>query len=556
MANIPITPGSGGASVATETVGGQNFQQVEIYGGGGASILGINPDRSINASIIGTPTVLVGGSVIAVNQSSSVVAIVTGSVAVSNFPTTQNVSGSVVAFVSGVVPVAVGGSIIAVNQSSSIIAIVTGSVVALTTGNQSVSGAVTAPPGSVMTVNQLAGSVLAVSGSFAPSGNQSVSGAVTAPPGSVMTVNQLAGSVLAVSGSFTPAANQSVSGAVTAPAGSVMTIATLAGSVLATSAVSPAGSITSITIPAGSITAVSAVQPAGSLLTVIQLAGSILATSATVLPGSVSGAITAPPGSVMAVRTDLASVITVQKAGSVISVAGATTTTAGSIISATFPAGSITAVSGATTTTAGSVISSAFPAGSVAAVRTDNASVITVGTNVGSVIAIIQAQSIVGTYSEDVTHATGDKGIFMLHVRNDTLASVTSADLEYSTNAVGPAGETVVANAPFTKWVSGTASMLGGVPMTCSVTVIAAQGASIFTYITGVQVANLGSASVLVSFGGATSSIRGYTIAPAGGGSNIVFPNALKTNENAAFSASISGTASIYIAAQGFISKT
>lgn len=62
----------------------------------------------------------------------------------------------------------------------------------------------------------------------------------------------------------------------------------------------------------------------------------------------------------------------------------------------------------------------------------------------------------------------------------------------------------------------------------------------------------MGSASVLVTLSGATSSIVGYTIAPAGGGSNILYPNALKTNANGAFTASISGQASVLVSAQGF----
>lgn len=171
----------------------------------------------------------------------------------------------------------------------------------------------------------------------------------------------------------------------------------------------------------------------------------------------------------------------------------------------------------------------------------------------GSVITVLQAPSIVGTYAEDAAFAQNDKGVFVLGVRNDNMASVTSADLDYSQMAVGPVGENVVANAPITKWLQGTADLRvssGG-----SVTVIAAQGSSVFTYITGVQVANMGSASVLVTLSGATSSIIAYTIAPAGGGSNIVYPNALKTNANAAFSASISGVASVLVSAQGFSAR-
>lgn len=164
-----------------------------------------------------------------------------------------------------------------------------------------------------------------------------------------------------------------------------------------------------------------------------------------------------------------------------------------------------------------------------------------------------QSPSIVGTYTEDAGHTSANKGIFTLGVRNDTLSSITSADGDYSPIATGPSGETVTANAPITQWIRGTADLR--VVQGASVTTIAAQGASVFTYITGVQLSNMGSASVLVTFGGGLGSILGYSIAPAGGGSNILYPNALRTGENSAFTASISGTASVLVSAQGFIAK-
>lgn len=172
---------------------------------------------------------------------------------------------------------------------------------------------------------------------------------------------------------------------------------------------------------------------------------------------------------------------------------------------------------------------------------------------VGSTIGVWQAASIAGTYAEDAAHTTGDRGLLSLHVRNDTLTSVTSADGDYSQLSTGPVGEAITANAPLTKWIQGTADLR--VVLGASVTAIAAQGASIFTYITAVQVANMGSASVLVTLSGGLGSILGYTIAPAGGGSNILYSNALKTGENSAFTASISGTASVLVSAQGFIAK-
>ena len=201
------------------------------------------------------------------------------------------------------------------------------------------------------------------------------------------------------------------------------------------------------------------------------------------------------------------------------------------------------------TTAVGSIISTNI--GSVITVWKDS-SVLAVP--VGSVITVFgQSPSIVGTYAEDTAHATGDKGLFALQVRNDTMSSITSADGDYSPIASGPVGETITANAPITKWIRGTADLR--VVLGASVTAIAAQGASIFTYITGVQVVNFGPSSVIVTLAGGLGSILGYTIAPAGGGSNIYYPNALKTGENSAFTASINGTASVLVSAQGFIAK-
>jgi hypothetical protein len=190
------------------------------------------------------------------------------------------------------------------------------------------------------------------------------------------------------------------------------------------------------------------------------------------------------------------------------------------------------------------------PIGSVAALQGTNP---WVSTQVGSVITISQAPSIVGTYAEDAAHASADKGLFTLGVRNDTMSSVTSADGDYSPVSMGPIGEALVANAPLTKWVQGTADFRANTG--ASIVLVAAQGASVFTYITGIQIANMGPASVLVTLAG-TGSTLGYSIAPAGGGSNIVYANALKTPANGTFAASISGVASVFVSAQGFISKT
>ena len=208
---------------------------------------------------------------------------------------------------------------------------------------------------------------------------------------------------------------------------------------------------------------------------------------------------------------------------------------------------------------------SSFISGSVQRPAVDVASVLTIlpvtltnssliSVSSGSVISVWQSPSIVGTYVEDSAHTTGDKGVFVLAVRNDTLSSVTSADGDYSPIVVGPVGEQIVANAPLTKWIQGQTSIMYGT----SVQAIAPQGASIFTYITALQIANTSPNNVYVTFtgglGGATSTL-GFTTAPANGGSNIYYPNGLKTGANSGFSASISGVASIFLSAQGFTAK-
>ncbi len=182
--------------------------------------------------------------------------------------------------------------------------------------------------------------------------------------------------------------------------------------------------------------------------------------------------------------------------------------------------------------------------------HTGNGSVLSIPTS--STIALIQANSIVGTYLEDNPHTSGDKGIFALNVRNDTMSSVTSADGDYGAMSIGPTGEVITANSPITKWFSAQTSVMYGT----SVQAIAPQGTSVFTYISGVQVANNSGTFSLVKITGGLGSVLGWTVAPANGGSNIQFLNPIKTGENSGVSASINGVSSVYISMQGFISKT
>lgn len=275
----------------------------------------------------------------------------------------------------------------------------------------------------------------------------------------------------------------------------------------------------------------------------------------TALPtgGNMIGSVAAYQGTV---PWAIAGSVAAFQAGTIITSVAGQVTVVSSLVGGIFPiSGSVAAVIVGTpnVNTAGSVV--AFQGTSPWVVNFQNSSVLAVP--VGSVITVFQAPSIVGTYAEDAPSASGDKGFLVMGARNDTLASVTSNDGDYSSHVVGPAGELIAENAPLTKWISGTASALGSLPATGSlIPIIAAQGASIFTYITSLQIANPSATNVWVTLLGATNSVLGYTMAPANGGSNILLTNGLKTNANAAFSASVNAVGSVYLSAQGFISKT
>lgn len=620
MSNIPITPGSGAASVAAETIGGLSYQQIQVFGAGGSSILGINTDGSARVSVVGTvSTTLVGSPSVSgtinigdIKQSvfgASIIGVIP--TAITN--TNVNVSGSVAAFLQE------NASIITVAQSSVAVAIISGSVatISIPPANQSVSGTVGA---------SIIGSV-PVTGF--PS-NQSVSGGVNATISSVGTSAGLVPVNLAVAAdgdtgidnntaalilggahfsqtrSAIPFAgynfngsnwdrvrgNSSIGTLVSTGASSVLTVPlgtqNVSGSVVATQGTSPwiiTGSVqgsfspaanqsVSGTVGASVVGTIPVVQSGTNITSIVSSIPSSVLVGASIFGQLPAG--TAPLGSVAVLQGTNPFIITGSVQGS-FSPSGNQ-----SVSGALFISGSVlanqtgTRIASLVSTVPSSVIVGASifglapvnvtntninVSGSVAAFNVStNASFISVSrdssvlsVSTGSVITVLQSPSIVGTYAEDATHTSGANGLFIMQVRNDTLSSITSADGDYSPLASGPAGETIIANAPFTKWVSGTADMRGN--SGASVAVVAAQGASIFTYITGIQLANLGSASVLVTFSGATSSVIGYSIAPAGGGSNIVYPNALKTNANGAFTASISGVASVFVSAQGFISK-
>ena len=93
-----------------------------------------------------------------------------------------------------------------------------------------------------------------------------------------------------------------------------------------------------------------------------------------------------------------------------------------------------------------------------------------------------------------------------------------------------------------------------------SVQVLAAPGASIFTYITGINVINESATASRVTItqgaGAVPSSMLTWIIAPAAGGSNSSYLNPIRVLDNNGISASISTVASIYVTITGFTAKT
>ena len=136
--------------------------------------------------------------------------------------------------------------------------------------------------------------------------------------------------------------------------------------------------------------------------------------------------------------------------------------------------------------------------------------------------------------------------------RNDALASTLGADLTYGPGARDSAGRIL------TRPYSAEESRIEGYASTVNInanSIIAAAGTGLRNYVTDVWVANTGAAATLVTFlSGGGISVLGYTIAPAGSGSNLpglVTP--MRTDANATFDfRAATGTSVLYITAKGF----
>ena len=158
------------------------------------------------------------------------------------------------------------------------------------------------------------------------------------------------------------------------------------------------------------------------------------------------------------------------------------------------------------------------------------------GTQITSVVSSIPSSLLTGVYGH----------------RNDNVASYLGADLTWRQIATDSAGRTL------TKPFAAEEVRVEGYASTVNVsvtTLVAAAGAGLRNYITDVWIANTGAAATLVTFrSGGGTSILGYTIAPAGSGSNLpglVTPIRTLANETFDFQAS-TGTSVLFATVKGY----
>lgn len=355
--------------------------------------------------------------------------------------------------------------------------------------------------GVVIASNQ---SPVSVAGTLNITGNPSISGTVNAIStnvGSVITVAQGSIATVIIGGSiaasFTPPANQSVSG-------------TVGASVLGTVPVTQSGAWTT------------------SVVGTVFVAGSVAA----ILTGTVNQSVSGTVGASIVGQLPAGTAVL----GSVAVLQGTTPWLISSVYGNI--SGSVVAFQGAGWS------------GSVAAVITN--------TNVnvsGSVVATQGTNpwvmgSIVGTYGEDVPSTAADKGLFTLGIRNDTVASLVGTDLDYTGWSTDSAGRHLMK--PF----SADEARLDTVSSTVSTSVTALFNSvvGLRLYVTDVMIANTGSVATLVTFRDGSTSILGYTIAPAGGGSNIngmAFPMRTAPGQDFTY---VNATASsvLYVTAKGY----
>jgi hypothetical protein len=188
--------------------------------------------------------------------------------------------------------------------------------------------------------------------------------------------------------------------------------------------------------------------------------------------------------------------------------------------------------------------------GSVAATITNT------NLNVGGSVVAFQGTnpwfigSIVGTYGEDVPSTAADKGLFTLGIRNDTVASLVGTDLDYTGWATDSAGRHLIKPFAADEVRLDTVSSV----VSTSVTALFSSVTGLRNYVTDIFVANTGSVATLVTFKDGSTSVLGFTIAPAGGGSNLVgmnFPMRTAPAQDFTYTAATSSSV-LYVTAKGY----
>lgn len=402
-----------------------------------------------------------------------------------------------------------------------------------------------------------------------PQANQSVSGAVNIGVGT-----QVIGSVAALQGTNPWVTTMGGSVAAVIIGGSVATATTNSSVML----LNGAGVI-------GSVTALQGTNPwietfSNSSIIAYQLAGSVLATSATVNAGNSSVQLLNSPNVIGSVATLQGTnpwiVNTNGSVAAVIiggSIATATTNSSVMLLNSANVIGSVATLQGtnpwqvaivsgsvATATTNSSVmlLNGANVIGSVTTLQGTNPwNISSVYGNISGSVVSFQGTnpwvigSIVGTYSEDVQSTAADKGLFTLGIRNDTMASLVGTDLDYTGWATDSAGRHLVK--PFVSEDGTIISFITSV-VSGSVTLIQASAIGKRNYITDFWVSNTGTATTLITFLDGSTSVVGYTIAPANGGSNspgIAIPLRTAPSQDLAFKVA-SPTSILYMTVKGY----
>lgn len=160
-------------------------------------------------------------------------------------------------------------------------------------------------------------------------------------------------------------------------------------------------------------------------------------------------------------------------------------------------------------------------------------------------------QSIVGTYSEDQASTSADKGILSFGVRNDTVASLVNADLDYGAWSQDSAGRHLIK--PFVSEDGTIISYVGSI-VSGSVTLIQASAIGKRNYITDFILSNTGAATTLLTFQGGDTSLVGQYVVPTGGGmvaTGFNIPLKTTASQDLVFKSSVM-TSILYLTVKGY----